>query len=100
MGIQDLPEDERKRVYWVLDWISRMAQKHGGTVHEKGGKNWDWGQALCRECYGSDWNKVIDEQNITTPSWEDIARAKKWEDGETPPWVREVGKGQGEGEGD
>lgn len=76
--------DEQKRVQAVLAWTDRMARKYGGTVYEKNGKTWDWGQALCRECYGPDWMKKVPE----TPTWEDIVRAKKWEDGEIPNWVK------------
>jgi len=75
--------DEQKRVSYVLDWTSRMAKKYGGTVYEKNGKTWDWGQALARECYGEDWNDIVSD----TPSWDDIAHAKKWEEGEIPEWV-------------
>ena len=32
-----------------------MATKHGGTVVDKSGQQWDWGQALCRQLYGTDW---------------------------------------------
>jgi len=78
-----LTVDERRRVRWVLDWTERMAKKYGGTVYEKNGKTWDWGQALCRECYGVDWMNKVPE----TPTWEDVARAKKWEEDEIPSWV-------------
>lgn len=81
--MNDLTFDERKRVRWVLDWTSRMARKHGGTVYEKNGKRWDWGQALCRECYGEGWNDIVPE----TPSWDDIARADRWEKEDIPDWV-------------
>ncbi len=80
-----LPFDEQKRVRWVLDWTERMAQKYGGTVYDKSGETWDWGQALCRECYGKDWNNVVPE----SPSWDDIAKARKWEDGQIPDWVEQ-----------
>ena len=80
----ELTFDEKARVQWILNWTVRMALKHGGTVYEKGGKTWDWGQALCRECYGEDWMDVVPE----TPTWDDIARAKRWEDGDVPEWVR------------
>ena len=85
MGIQNLPIDEQTRVYWVIDWIARMGQKYDGIVYEKTGKKWDWGQALCRECYGPDWNDIVPE----SPSWEDIERAKRWETGEIPDWVNQ-----------
>ena len=68
---------------WVVDWIGRMTQKYGATVYEKNGKWWDWGQALCRECYGEEWNKL----NLIDPTMEDVRRAKAWEDGDIPEWV-------------
>lgn len=87
MGLLHLPPDEQKRVRWVMEWIHRMVQRYGGTVYEKETlRTWDWGQALCRECYGPDWNNVISERGIETPSWEDIGRAQRWEDGELPDW--------------
>ncbi len=88
MRIQDLPEDEQKRVIWVLKWIDRMTKKYGASVCDKNGKIWDWGQALCRECYGSNWMNVLEEENITTPSWDDIEKAKIWENGKMPKWVK------------
>jgi len=75
--------DENRRVRWVLYWTERMTKKYGGTVYEKNGKRWDWGQALARECYGEDWMSVVPE----TPTWEDIARADRWEKGEIPEWA-------------
>lgn len=86
MGISDLPREEEELVHWVLDWIDRMAKHYGGTVYDKNGKRWDWGQALCRECYGEDWNTEIGRLNVQTPSPEDIDRAKRWEEGELPEW--------------
>jgi len=82
--MKNLTIDEQRRVNWVLDWTVRMARKLGGTVYEKNGKTWDWGQALCRECYGNDWMNQVPE----TPTWDDIARAQRWENGETPNWVK------------
>lgn len=82
MGILSLPLEEQQRVNWVLNWMGRMARRYGGTVHDKSGKTWDWGQALCRECYGENWNNIVPE----TPSWEDIDRARRWEKGELPDW--------------
>ena len=65
-----LSEDEKRRVNWVLYWMGRMAKKYGGIVYDKEtGEIWDWGQALCRECYGKDWNNEIERLNVQTPSW-------------------------------
>jgi len=84
--MDNLSVEEQKRINWVLDWTDRMARRYGGTVYDKKGLRWDWGQALCRECYGEDWNNEIDRLNIQTPSLEDIDRAKRWEEGELPEW--------------
>ena len=83
MGVDSLPLGEQKRVRWVLDWIGRMATKYGGIVYEKDGGWWDWGQSLCRECYGKDWSKIVPE----TPTWNDIGTANMWEQGKIPNWV-------------
>jgi len=90
-----LQEDERKRVDWVINWIFRMTQKYGATVLDKNGKTWDWGQALCRECYGEDWN---DNPNLPdTPSWEDVSKAKRCEE-KLWDWIlEECGVCHGEG---
>ena len=92
MGYSDFHSSWR----FIVDWTSRMSQKYGGTVYEKNSsKTWDWGQALCREMYGIDWGN--------NPKWEEesrretdqpcnpetLARAKSWEAGEIPEWVRE-----------
>jgi len=86
MGISSLTVDEQRRVDLVLAWIDRMGKRYGGTVYERSGLTWDWGQALCRECYGRNWNEEIIRLGIETPTWDDIARAKGWEDGELPEW--------------
>ena len=85
MGILDLPFEEQERVRWVLGWIERMGEKYGGTVYDKNGKRWDWGQALCRECYGEGWND--NPELPDTPTQDDIEKAKQWENGNMPEWV-------------
>ena len=82
MSFSNLSQDELNRVAWVMAWVIRMAEKHGGTVCEKG-RAWDWGQALCRECYGENWQDVVPE----TPTRDDIKRAMQWENGDIPDWV-------------
>ncbi|MGA2159879.1 MAG: hypothetical protein ABSG90_11760 [Dehalococcoidia bacterium] len=70
---------------WVIDWIMRMGRKHGGTVHGKDGKSYDWGQALARECYGPEWIKLVPDD----PTSSDVDRAKAWEEGKWPEWVEQ-----------
>ena len=78
---------------WLINWTGRMAQKYGGTVWEKSGKWWDWGQAICREMYGLHWNesegfKIVSNQDDSAPvPLEVIKRAEEWEKGEWPNWV-------------
>ena len=69
---------------YVIAWCGRMATKYGGSVYEKDRHYpWDWGQALCREQYGEDWNNLVPND----PSTEDALRASLWEKGEWPVWV-------------
>jgi len=72
---------------FIIDWISRMAQTYGGSVYTKEGKCLDWGQAICYEQYGKDWNKYLDDNDIEDPDEESLRLAKKWESGEHPDWV-------------
>lgn len=69
---------------FVIEWIERMQKKHGSVVYEKNRYQWwDWGQALCREQYGENWNDVVPSD----PTWDDVRRAKEWENGDIPKWV-------------
>ena len=78
---------------YIIDWTLRMAHKHGGSVYEKDGAEWDWGQALCRETYGRYWMTSEEfEENEKIPLDEPaperfISNAKKWESGIHPEWV-------------
>jgi len=76
--------DLHPNTMWVIEWIERMAMQHGGTVYEVDGPSWDWGQALCREQYGPSWSK---DGVPADPTDADVARAKRWEDGEWPEWA-------------
>jgi len=76
--------NEEERVNWIINWIFRMSKKHGGIVFDKNGKIWDWGQALCRECYGENW---INERLPESPTIESVKRAQQWEAGDIPSWV-------------
>ena len=78
---------------YIIDWTVIMARKYGGTVYEHDGKQWDWGQALCRETYGRDWmknaefiqNEEIPPENAAPEKF--VSDAKKWELGINPIWV-------------
>ena len=69
---------------WVIGWVERMSAKHGGTVIDAtSGKALDWGQALCREFYGPDWAKLVEDD----PTAAEVVRAQAWENGDWPDWV-------------
>ena len=78
---------------WIINWTTRMGKTYGHTVHDKRGKRWDWGQALCREIHGFDWMnspefRVIEEIPPEEPAPAFIIEAaKKWENGAIPEWV-------------
>ncbi|MFA5313251.1 MAG: hypothetical protein WC375_08070 [Methanomassiliicoccales archaeon] len=83
----NLTKEQRENVVFVLNWVNRMSQLYGDTVHDKEGVAYDWGQALCRECYGVEWDKFMMENNIRMPGSDEVAKAKSWEAGEIPDWV-------------
>jgi len=71
---------------WKPGWIQRMGGRFGGSVFDREGGpsyGWDWGQALCRERYGLDWNSQVHE----TPDEEDVRIAQEWEAGKWPDWA-------------
>lgn len=72
-------------VPFVLAWINRMTKRYGPIVRDKEGPNLDWGQALCRQVYGLDWNRLIGD--IDGPTLDDVHAAQEWEAGEIPEWV-------------
>ncbi len=40
----------------AVDLVDEIAQQYGGQLWDFSvGKNWDPGQAVCREAYGPDW---------------------------------------------
>lgn len=73
-------------VVFISRWIDRMTERYGSSVHDQSGDVWDWGQALCRECYGLNWSDVIPEN----PTDNDVGIAKEWEQGGHPTWVKEI----------
>jgi hypothetical protein len=78
---------------YIIDWVGEMGYRYGGSVYEKDGTHWDWGQALCRETYGKNWmtSEEFNENEKIPP--EDpaperfLSDAKKWETGIHPDWV-------------
>lgn len=77
---------------YIIDWTMRMANKYGGIVRDKEGFTWDWGQALMREMYGTEWMvhpafNFENEKNANEPlNQEVVNRAIKWEQGDFPDW--------------
>lgn len=83
-SLRHLPVEEAEVVESIINWIGRMAHKHGGTVYEKDVYlPLDWGQAIARECYGPDWNDIVPE----SPTRDDLHGAILWENGDVPNWV-------------
>jgi len=81
------------RTAWVIGWIDRMAAKYGGVLHDREtGRQWDWGQALCRQMYGPDWYNQADwaaaDDAPDVPA-EAISAAKAWESGGWPAWAEQ-----------
>jgi hypothetical protein len=80
----------------IVDWTGRMSAKYGGTVHDKNGQWWDWGQALCRDVYGADWMNDPDFQRVNEIPPEEPAppealdAMRRWEAGTVPGWVKEI----------
>lgn len=77
----------------ITSWVSRMQAGNSGWVYDnETGKRWDWGQALCREMYGPDWNDdegYKEEGCQDMPNQSTINRAERWESGDWPDWAVE-----------
>jgi hypothetical protein len=71
---------------WIIGWINRMSETHGSIVTDLLGNTYDWGQALCRECYGEDWENI----QVSNPPDNDLLRAQDWEDGLWPEWCKKT----------
>jgi len=75
---------------FVINWITRMGGKYGGTVYDTKGGLWDWGQALCRQVWGHEWSKSDAwkeaDSGDDVPA-EIVEAAKAWEAGEWPAWA-------------
>jgi len=71
-------------VEYIMDWITRMGEKHGHTIYARG-KRLDWGQALCTQLYGDDPKEWPE-----SPGSVDVNEASSWESGNLPQWVKEA----------
>ena len=83
-----LPE-QKLVVMEIFEWVKRMSEKHGPTIHSTNGEEYDWGQALCREQFGANWQQYMVEHNISMPTRKDLERAIEWEEGNVPDWVEQ-----------
>ena len=84
----DLLPEQKQIVINVLEWAKRMSQKYGDIVLDHNNKQYDWGQALCRERFGINWESYMRNHNIAIPTQDDLDRALEWEDGNIPDWVK------------
>jgi hypothetical protein len=56
---------EDQVIQQLMDFVDRMTNRYGGTVYDiESGRDWDWGQAFCRECWGSDPARWPDEPSV------------------------------------
>lgn len=82
-----MTEKEKNVINEIFGWVKRMSEKNGSIVISKDGTKYDWGQALCREQFGKEWQSYMIENNIRIPTEQDLEKAIKWENGEIPDWV-------------
>jgi|APSaa5957512535_1039671.scaffolds.fasta_scaffold84117_3 hypothetical protein len=84
-----LPE-QKIIIVSIVNWAKRMTELYGDTVVSKDGTSYDWGQALCRERFGVNWEDHMVTHNIAIPTRDDLGRALEWEEGEIPDWVNQA----------
>ena len=87
MNLSNLTQEQQSNIRFVLEWVNRMSERFGSTIQDMSGNEYDWGQALCRECYGDHWDDFMKKHNVTMPGAEAVEIAKRWEDGEIPEWA-------------
>jgi len=83
----NITQNQKEVVIEILNWAKRMKEKYGDIVVSKTGDNYDWGEALCREQFGPDWQHYMISNDITIPTKKDLLRAIEWEKGDEPSWV-------------
>jgi hypothetical protein len=83
----DLLPEQKSVVMEIFDWVKRMTESFGPTVNSTTGEEYDWGQALCREQFGPNWQHHMVSHNISMPTRDDLNRAIEWEKGNVPDWV-------------
>jgi len=83
----DLFAEHKIVILDIFEWVKRMTEQNGSVVYAKDGEKLDWGQALCREQFGTDWKHYMMENNISIPTKVDLERALEWENGNIPDWV-------------
>jgi len=85
----DLFAEHKVIIVGIFEWVKRMTGKYGSIVKTIEGTELDWGQALCREQFGTDWEQYMLQNNITMPTKADLEKAIEWEEGNIPDWVNQ-----------
>ena len=79
--------------YWsdLTKGLNRLAYRHDGVVYDNElDRSWDWGQALCRGLYGTDWMNHLDFKEADEaqyPPKEAFDMLREWEQGNFPGWL-------------
>lgn len=78
----------------LTNLVSKLSHKYGGTVVDSEiNKSWDWGQAITREMYGTDWMndpefKRVSQLEDSEPAPEKALKiARQWLRGDLPSWM-------------
>lgn len=78
----------------IMNFLDDIVDHLGSSIHDKRcGKNWDVGQAICAEAYGSDWmNEPLfiewDQKDDSEPPEQYYYEcARKMAQGYIPEWV-------------
>lgn len=72
------------RTHMMLTLLHQLEKKYGPSVYDQtAGREWDWGQAVCREAYGPRWTT---DTIPVTPTENDIKVAQAML-GTLPAWA-------------